>query len=214
MFRNRQDAALRLAAQLGKYKDSRALVLGVPRGGVVVAAVLARELSGDLDVVLTRKLRSPGNPELAMGSTDENGNVYLNQLVVDALGINEEMIEEEKRRQLAVIRARAEAYRRIQPKFSIEGRIVIVTDDGIATGSTMRAALQAARAGRPQRLIAALPVGPAEQVDELGEVVDEMVCLLTPVDFMAVGQFYDSFEQVDDEDVERILLEFSTARGA
>lgn len=183
--------------------------MGIPRGGVVVASVLAEALAGELDVILTRKLRTPGNPELAMGSVNESGRVYLNHSILDLLQISAEMIEDEKTRQMEIIRARAELYRRIHPKIPLEQRVVIVTDDGIATGSTMKAALQAARTEKPQKLVVALPVGPAEQVTKLRAEADEMVCLSAPEDFMAVGQFYEAFEQVDDEDVIKILSESS-----
>jgi predicted phosphoribosyltransferase len=175
--------------------------------------VLARELKGELDIVLTRKLREPGNSELAMGSVDEKGHVYLNESVVNILRISDETIEEEKGRQLAVIRARAESYRRIHPRIPPEGRIAIITDDGIATGATMRAAIQMARRAGPKRLVVALPVGPPEQVAALEPDVDEMECLSTPADFMAVGQFYESFDQVEDEDVEKILLDYARSRA-
>lgn len=209
MFVNRHDAAVQLAQRLKGYELQNPLVLGIPRGGVVTASVLAHELKGDLDIILTRKLRTPGNPELAMGSVDESGNVHLNLSLISILGITDEIIETEKVQQLEVIRTRSAAYRRIRQKISLEGRIVIVTDDGIATGATMKAALHSARAQNPKKLIAGLPVGPPEQVAELEPLVNEMVCLATPVDFMAVGQFYESFEQVDDETVERILHDFA-----
>jgi predicted phosphoribosyltransferase len=212
MFENRRHAALQLVEHLQEYRDKNPLALGIPRGGVVIAAILAKELNGELDVILTRKLRTPGNPELAMGSVDEDGRIYLNRSVIDILRIPDEMIEEEKERQMAIIRARAESYRRIHPKIPLKGRIVILTDDGIATGSTMRAAIQAARTQEPRELVVALPVGPAEQVEEFRGDVDKMVCLLKPEDFAAVGQFYEAFEQVDDEDVERILLRFTRSR--
>ncbi len=212
MFRDRRDAALRLAGRLQKYKGRKPLVLGIPRGGVLVGSVLAGELKGELDIVLTRKLRAPGNPELAMGSVDENGLVYLNESVVSILRISDETIEEERERQLAVIRARAESYRRIHPRIPMEGRIVIITDDGIATGATMKAAIEMARRAGPEKLVVALPVGPPEQVAALEPDVDEMVCLSTPADFMAVGQFYEAFDQVEDEDVERILTDYARSR--
>ena len=212
MFRDRHDAAEQLAAQLEKYGGQNALVLGVPRGGVVIGSIVARSLNGEFDIVLTRKLRTPGNPELAMGAIDENGATYLNSLVVDILKISDDLIEEEKSRQLQEIRNRAESYRRIRPRIPLEGRTVILTDDGIATGSTMRAAIQMARAEEPSILVVALPVGPPGPVAEIEHDVDEMVCLRTPADFMAVGQFYISFEQVDDEEVERILSDFGRQR--
>jgi predicted phosphoribosyltransferase len=212
MFRNRHHAALQLVERLQEYKDKNPLTLGIPRGGVVIASVLAQELNGELDVILTRKLRTPGNPELAMGSVDEDGRIYLNRSVIDILRVPDEMIEEEKERQMAIVRARAQSYRRIHPKVPLKGRTVVLTDDGIATGSTMRAAIQAARIQEPRELVVALPVGPAEQVEEFTDAVDKMVCLLKPEDFAAVGQFYEAFEQVDDEDVERILLRFTRSR--
>jgi putative phosphoribosyl transferase len=213
MFLNRHDAALRLAERLKGHGYQNPLILGIPRGGVVIASVLAHELKGELDIILTRKLPTPGSPELAMGSIDENGNVHLNTSLIHTLGIGGEIIEQERVRQLGVIRTRAEAYRRIRQKIPLDGRTVIITDDGIATGATMKAALQSARAQGPKRLVAALPVGPPEQVAEMKLLTDETVCLLTPVDFMAVGQFYESFDQVDDKDVERILLDSAGTPG-
>ncbi|MBI4831547.1 MAG: phosphoribosyltransferase [Candidatus Lindowbacteria bacterium] len=212
MFRDRTDAALQLARRLQKYKGKSPLVLGVPRGGVVVASILAHELEGDLDIILTRKLGCPGNPELAMGSIDENGNISLNVSVVNALQISKEMIEAERGNQLAVIRRRAESYRRIYPKIPVEDRMIIITDDGIATGATMRAAIQAVRAANPKSVTVGLPVGPPDSVTELEDMVDEMVCLYMPFDFMAVGQFYGAFDQVEDKDVEDILRRFAKSR--
>jgi predicted phosphoribosyltransferase len=212
MFRDRNHAARELAGRLVEYKGRKPLVLGIPRGGVVIASILARELEGELDVVLARKLRSPVNPELAMGSVAENGNVHLNASVIAALGITTETIEEERQAQLRVIESRADAYRRIVPKIPMKDRIVIITDDGIATGATMAAAIDTARAETPQKLVIALPVGPPEKIDEMQAAVDEMVCLSAPANFQAVGQFYESFCQVEDSEVEQILREFAGAR--
>lgn len=212
MFRDRNDAALKLAERLLDYKGQKPLVLGIPRGGVVIASVLARELGGELDIILTRKLGSPVNPELAMGSVDENGNIHLNASIIDALGVTSEMIERERRAQLEVIRSRAEAYRRIYPKISLKDRIIIITDDGIATGATMAAAIDTARAEKPAKLVVALPVGPPEKIDEMQADADEMICLSAPPYFQAVGQFYDSFTQIEDSEVEQILREFAEAR--
>jgi putative phosphoribosyl transferase len=213
MFRDRHDAALQLAERLHKYQGKKPLILGIPRGGVIIASVLARALDGDLDVVLTRKLGTPGRRELAMGSIDENGEEYLNESITTALQISRDMIEQEKNRQFAVIRRRAESYRRIYPKIPIEGRIVIITDDGIATGATMKVAVRVVKAAQPETLVVALPVGPPEQVAELALEADETVCMSEPPDFMAVGQFYQSFEQVEEDEVERILLDFAERRS-
>ena len=209
MLRDRNDAAQKLSEQLHKYKGQYPLILGIPRGGVIIASILARELSGQLDVILTRKLGSPVSPELAMGSVDENGNIQLNLSIISALGVSKEMIEAERQAQLKLIKSRAEAYRRIYPKIPLKDRIVIITDDGIATGATMKAAIEAANAENPQKLVVALPVGPPETIEELQTIVDEVVCLMTPPDFKAVGQFYLSFNQVEDEDVEKILEGFA-----
>jgi predicted phosphoribosyltransferase len=213
MFRDRYDAASQLARRLQNYEGANPLVLGIPRGGVVLGSELARALNGDFDVILTRKLRTPGSPELAMGSVDENGNVFLNSSVVRSLQISDEAIETERQRQLKVIHERAELYRRIYPKIHMEGRVVIITDDGIATGATMRAAVQVARGAEPERLCVALPVGPPQEVEDIGRDVDDMVCLLAPPHFEAVGQFYESFEQVDDDEVEKILRELARRRS-
>ena len=213
MFRDRHDAGSQLAERLdNKYGGRNPLVLGIPRGGVVIGSVLARALKGELDIVLTRKLRAPGNPELAMGAIDEMGNTYLNKVVVDFLRVSDEIIEEERALQLQVIRGRAESYRRIHPRIPLKDRTVILTDDGMATGATMRATILTVRAGGPTKLVVALPVGPPGPVTEIERDVDEMACILTPADFTAVGQFYVSFDQVDDEEVERILSDFSRSR--
>jgi len=213
MFRDRYDAAEKLAQRLEDYKGANPLVLGIPRGGVVVASVLARELGGQLDVILARKLGAPGNPELAMGSIDESGNIHLNISVIAALGITKERIEEERQAQMAVIKSRAETYRSIYPKIPLEGRIVIITDDGIATGATMVAAINAAKTEHPEKLVLALPVGPPDRIAEMKEEVDEMACLTAPPGFQAVGQFYNVFNQVEDDEVEKILRKFAESRG-
>jgi predicted phosphoribosyltransferase len=213
MFRDRHDAALGLGEHLGHYRGKRPLVLGIPRGGVVVGSVLARELQGDFDIVLTRKLRTPGRPELAMGSVDESGNVCLNDDIVGILDIGPEMIEEERQRQVRELESRSESYRRVYPKIPLAGRIVIITDDGIATGATMKAAVSVAKTARPARLVVALPVGAPDSVAEIEREVDEMVCSLRPVNFEAVGQFYESFQQITDEEVEKLLRDLADTRS-
>jgi putative phosphoribosyl transferase len=213
MFRNRNDAALQLAARLKRYKGQNPLVLGIPRGGAVIASMLARELKGDLDIILTRKLGTPGSPELAMGSIDEAGNLHLNLSIISALRISKEQIEKERLWQMDVIRRRAESYRRIYPKISLEGRTVIITDDGIATGATLKVAIDMVKAAGVERTVVAIPVGPPENVAEIKQEVDDVTCLLTPANFQAVGQFYESFNQVEDEDVERILRNFAKTRA-
>ncbi|MBI2850411.1 MAG: phosphoribosyltransferase [Chloroflexi bacterium] len=204
-FTDREEAGRLLAEELSEYRGKNVVVLGIPRGGVVVARELARALDAELDIVLARKLRTPGYEELAMGSVAEDGKIFLNQEVVADVGVSQSQIQEEKARQLAEIRRRAELIRRVRAKIPLKGRIVIVTDDGVATGATTQAAFWGARAEQPAKLVAAIPVGPEDTIRRLAKDVDEMICLRTPPFFSAVGQFYQRFYQVEDEEVLEIL---------
>lgn len=206
-FQDREEAGKLLSRELTSFHGQNAVVLGIPRGGIVVARELARALEADLDVILSRKLRTPGHEELAMGSVAEDGTLFLNEPIIQKLGIEKAYIEREKAHQLAEITRRTELIRRIRPKVHLKGRIVIVTDDGVATGATTQAALWAVRLEYPERLIAALPVGPEDIVTRLAKDVDEMICLRTPPLFAAVGQFYRHFYPVEDEEMLRILQE-------
>jgi predicted phosphoribosyltransferase len=200
VFKDRLEAAGRLAAKLHMHRGHRPLVLGIPRGAVPMAAKLARDLQGEVDVVLVRKLRAPGNPEFAIGSIEESGWAYLAPHA-RSTGADDAYIESEKQAQLALIRKRRAEYTAHRPRIDPKGRIVIVVDDGLATGSTMIAALHAIRGQAPARLICAVPVAPPDTAEHVARYCDELVCLETPVDFYAVGQFYQSFPQVDDEEV-------------
>ncbi len=206
-FRDREEAGKLLANELSQYRGQKTVVLGIPRGGVVVAREIAGALDAELDIVLARKLRTPGNEELAMGSVAEDGKLFLNEEVVQQLGVGEAYIQKEKAQQLAEIKRRTELIRRVRPKIPLNGRIVIVTDDGVATGATTQAALRAVRLEQPEKLIAAVPVGPENAIKRLAEGVDEMLCLRAPPLFAAVGQFYQRFYPVEDEDVLGILRE-------
>jgi predicted phosphoribosyltransferase len=211
MFRNREDGARQLARRLKGRELHDPLVLAIPRGGVVTGAVLARELGAELDVVLSRKLRAPGQPELAIGAITEGGQVYLNHHAEDFLGALEEYLVKERRHQLAEIARRRELFRAARPQAPVTGRSVIVTDDGIATGSTTIAALQAIWAQKPHELIVAVPVASRDRLEEVRRWCDEVVCLLAPEDFWAVGQFYADFSQVEDEQAVRLLKDFAPA---
>ena len=204
-FRDRQEAGQLLARELGKLRGQKAVVLGIPRGGVVLARELALALDADLDVVLARKLRTPGRVELAMGSVSEDGKLFLNEMVVQELGVNRTFIEKERATQLEEIARRSELIRKVAPKIPLAKRVVIVTDDGVATGATTQAALWAARHEDPARLIAAFPVAPEDTLKKLAEAADEVVCLRVPHMFYAVGQFYSRFEPVEDSDVLELL---------
>lgn len=203
-FRDRSDAAEKLALALSAYKDSKPLILGIPRGAVPMARKIAERLGGEVDVVLVRKLRAPGNPEYAIGSVDESGWSFVTGRAA-AAGATEGYLEAEKKRQLEIIREHRTAYTAHRSQIDPAGRIVIVVDDGLATGSTMIAALHALRAHKPERLICAVPVAPRDTVERIRSYCDQVVCLDSPTEFYAVGQFYGSFPQVEDAEVMRAL---------
>lgn len=218
-FRNREHAGWLLVERLREEgavaaAPTRPLVLAIPRGGVEVGAVLARGLAADLDVVLARKLRAPGQPELALGAVSEDGVVQLNHFAAALTDVGDAWIEGERKRQLGEIARRRELYRGVRPQAPIFGRTVILVDDGLATGATMIAALRTVRAAGPARLVVALPVASPERLAAVENACDRLVCLVQPAEFVAVGQFYRSFEQVSDERVVELLREYGSATTA
>lgn len=203
-FRDREDAAERLIAALRHYQGQRPLVLAVPRGAVPMGRIIADGLGGELNLVLVRKLGAPSNPELAIGAIDETGTVALGGNI-RRLGISSDYLQHESQSQLDLLHRRAERYRRVCPYTDPRGRIVIVVDDGIATGATMSAALRMLRNRGPSRLVLATPVAPSDTLERLRPLADEVVCLETPENFYAIGQFYKDFPQVSDDEVMAFL---------
>ena len=200
MFRNRDEAARLLAERLKDYRNRHPLVLAIPRGAVPMARVIADALQGELDVVLVRKLGAPGNPEFAIGSVDESGWTYIADYAPET-GADARYIEAEKKRQLDIMHQRRAQYTAARPPINPAGRIVIVVDDGLATGATMISALHALRAKKPAKLIVAVPVSPPDTLRKVEMLADETVCLAAPEYFMSVGQFYMEFPQVEDREV-------------
>lgn len=201
MFCDRRDAGRQLADKLRELAATRPVVLGLPRGGVSVAAEVARALEAQLDVLVVRKLGCPGQPELGVGAIGEDGIRVLNEDLITRAGMTATDLERVATRELIELERRVQRYRGGRRRVPVAGRTVIVIDDGLATGSTARAALEVVRRRGARRVVLAVPVAPAHTVKELASVADEVVCLHRPETFWAIGQFYDDFAQVSDEEV-------------
>ena len=205
-FRDRTDAGRQLAARLAHYAGRPdVIVLGLPRGGVPVAAEVAQALGAPLDVFLVRKLGVPGQEELAMGAIAEGGVAVLNEDLIASLRIPRAAVEQAEARETAELQRRQRLYRGSRPAFDLGGRTVILIDDGLATGSTMEAAILALRRRGPARIVVAAPVGARESCDRLGRLADEILCASTPAWFSAVGQWYEDFSETSDDEVRRLL---------
>ncbi|MEF3062824.1 phosphoribosyltransferase family protein [Ralstonia solanacearum] len=199
-FKDRSDAARLLAAALEKYKGTHPLVLAIPRGAVPMGRIIAAALDGDLDVVLVRKLGAPFNPELAIGAIDESGWSHIAPYAA-RVGADTPYLEREQTEQLAVLQRRRAIYTPTRSPIDARDRVVIVVDDGLATGASMKAALHAVRQQHPKRLVCAVPVAAPESLDSIRPLADDVVCLYAPPGFRAVGLHYEAFPQVEDAEV-------------
>jgi len=208
MFRNRQEAGRALAPLLKKYeKNSNAIVIGLPRGGVVTAFEIAEALSLPLDVVCPRKVGAPFNPELALGAVTHTGEGYFNEDIIAQLGVTQRFLQDAIERERKSAETRQNIYRKNRPPLVIRDKIVILVDDGLATGATMKAAIGWVRAEKAARIVVAIPVSPPDTLEEVRSLADEVVCLVAPPFFSAVGQFYEDFSQTSDEEVMECLKE-------
>jgi putative phosphoribosyl transferase len=206
IFRDRRDAGRQLAARLRRYADrSDVLVLALPRGGVPVAYEVAQELNAPLDVFLVRKLGVPGYEELAMGAIASGGVRVLNEDIVNYLRIPDEVMDAVAIREQRELERRERAYRADRPPPDVKDRVVILIDDGLATGSTMRAAAESLRLQKPRRIVVAVPVSSPETCNQFRSEVDEIVCAFTPEHFQGVGLWYENFSQTSDEEVRELL---------
>ena len=213
-FKNRREAGRLLGEELARYKDlGDALVLGLPRGGVPVAGEAAKALGAPLDVFVARKLGAPGHEELAMGAIAAGGVRALNEDVIRGLGVTPEMVARVAAQEERELKRRESAYRRGRSGLDVRGRTVILVDDGLATGATMRAAALALRIMRPARIIVAVPVASVEACRQLERDADEVICLATPDPFYGVGAWYDDFEQTTDDEVLQALAQAEAPRA-
>jgi putative phosphoribosyl transferase len=206
MFKDRIEAGVQLSLMLREFKDKEGvLVLALPRGGVVTGYKIAHYLNAPLDIIIVRKIGYPGQPELGIGAVSETGTVVLNQSIISAYGVPNDYIMREISRQKEEISRRVKRYRKGKELPSLKGKTIILVDDGVATGATMKAAVNTLKEEKLTKLIVALPVSPPDIADELEQMVDEFVCIETPIDFMAVGTYYHDFAQVSDEQVVELL---------
>ena len=213
-FTDRRDAGRQLAARLESFAGTPGLlVLALPRGGVPVGYEVARALGAPLDVFLVRKLGAPGNEELAMGAIASGGIRELNDEVIRALAIDDATIDAVTAREMRTIVEREDLYRGNRPRPELAGRAIILVDDGLATGASMRAALTALAGKKPRQLVAAVPVAPPETCESLETAADDVICVLTPSAFFGVGRWYHDFSQTTDEEVQQLLSRSAAARG-
>jgi len=206
VFQDRCEAGRTLAKELSSFKgQDDVIVLGIPRGGVVVGREIAEALNVPLDVYITRKIGAPHNPELAIGAVASDGTLILDYQLAKRLGVSQDYIDAESERQRREIERRVTEYRGKLPAPELKGKVVILADDGVATGATTLASIRAIRTQEPDQLILAVPVGPRDTIESLKREVDQLFCLHAPEIFWAVGAFYSIFDQTSDEEVKALL---------
>ncbi|MEW5895818.1 MAG: phosphoribosyltransferase family protein [Candidatus Omnitrophota bacterium] len=211
-FIDRKEAGILLAEKLERFQGEETVVLGILRGGIIVAREIAVALNADIDIILSRKIGAPLNPELAIGAVSEDGAMVINEEIAADTGADALYINEEKERQMTEIRRRGDIFRKVKPKVSLKEKIVIITDDGIATGATMQTTIWAVRNEKPKKIILAIPVAPQKTVEKLSRDADEVICLKAPCYFGSVSNFFIRFEQIPDETVLETLKEINELR--
>ncbi len=206
MFKNRQDAGIQLSRYLKKHLIlEKAIVIGLPRGGVVVAAEVAKQLGLPLDILCPRKISAPMSPELAVGAIGASGTCYLSERLIRELDIDQDYLRQKQEEEAREANRRLKVYRAGKPPLSLKGKTVIIVDDGLATGATMRVAILEAKFLQADKILMAVPVAPPEVFRELSQLADVSYSLLLPSSFYAVGEFYNDFDQVSDQEVIRLL---------
>lgn len=206
IFSNRKEAGIKLAGQLAKYKDDKdVIILGLPRGGLPVALEVAKAIDAPLDVFVVRKVGAPYNEEFAMGAVAQDGGIYMDDSVVDMLRVSEDTLNKLIEKKRKEVDERVKKFRGSRPPLKLKGKTVILVDDGVATGSTMKAAIKVLNSLELKKLVVAVPVAPPSTIHELKAMANEMICLYQDDGFMAVGQYYIDFGQVEDSEVVAIL---------
>lgn len=212
IFKDRVEAGKRLAEALKAFRGEDVVVLGIPRGGVVVADEVAEALGAPLDIVVTRKIEAPGEPEFALGAVTQEGDVIMDRQAAESLGASKEYIDDQIRKKKEEVNDRIGRLRADAPYPSLHGKVVLIVDDGIATGSSVTAAVMSVRRREPREVVVAVPVAPRDAIETLTEDGTKVVCLETPGPFLAIGEFYRDFGQVEDMEVKRILDRRSAGR--
>ena len=205
LFRDRAEAGRKLAAALKEFKGRNLIVLGLPRGGVIVADEVAKALGAPLDIVVTRKIGAPGEPEYALGAVTQEGDVIMDRQAAESLGVSQEYLDDQVKKKREEVKERMKRFRGGAPYPDLEGKVVIIVDDGIATGSSVGAAVMSVKKRKPKEIVVAVPVAPKDAVETLTGNEYRVVCLETPGPFLAIGEFYGVFDQVEDEEVKQVL---------